>query len=113
MDKTEKASVRTGTVLEIVNQYHPQPMRLSDVVLPDSLRDLTEAIAENAHDCWAKARMDQGWTYGPERNDLLKQHPDLVPYAYLTEEEKEYDRLTALNSIKLVIKLGYSINKTK
>lgn len=92
-------------------EYHPEPANLDIIRLPDSLSDLTEAIAENTHDCWAKARMEQGWTYGPRRDDVKKKHPDLIPYSLLPEEEKEYDRITAMNAIKLVISLGYTIKK--
>jgi ryanodine receptor 2 len=55
--------------------------------------------------------MEQGWTYGPERNDQLKQHPCLVPYEQLPEEEKAYDRDTALGTLKLITKLGFKIMK--
>lgn len=36
--------------------------------------------------------MTEGWTYGPERNDTLKQHLCLMPYEELPESEKQYDR---------------------
>ena len=65
----------------------------------------------NAHEVWAAGRIKEGWTYGPERNDKLKKHPDLIPYSELPEGEKQYDRETAMNTIKLVIKLGYDLVK--
>ena len=92
-------------------KYIPQPADLSDVTLPDGLLELREQIAKNAHEVWAQNRMNEGWTYGYVRNDALKQHPDLVPYEDLTEGEREYDRATAMNSIKLLLKLGYKITK--
>ena len=55
--------------------------------------------------------MKEGWTYGPVRDDKLKKHPDLVPYSELPEGEKEYDRATAMNTIKLVLKLGFELHK--
>ena len=73
--------------------------------------DLREAIAENAHDVWAEARIEEGWTYGPVRDDAHKKHPDLIPYSALPESEKEYDRIMAFNTIKLVRKLGFKIVK--
>lgn len=91
------------------NTYNPCPVNLDSIELPTSLDDLIEQIAENVHDVWAKSRMDEGWTYGSERNDEKKTHPCLVPYNQLPEIEKDYDRNTAINSIKLVIKLGYRI----
>ena len=89
----------------------PEPMDLSLVDLPESLIQLSERIAENVHEVWAKARIDEGWTYGEKRDDIHKKHPCLVPYDELPEEEKEYDRNTAMNTIKMVKKLGFRIEK--
>ena len=91
--------------------YIPEPMDLSSVDLPESLIQLSERIAENVHEVWAKARRDEGWTYGEKRDDIHKKHPCLVPYDELPEEEKEYDRNTAMNTIKMVKKLGFRIEK--
>lgn len=91
--------------------YEPSPIALDDVKLPDDLAELREAIAENAHEIWAKNRKDQGWTYGPERNDKKKETPDMIPYCNLPESEKLYDREMAMQTLKLVKKLGYEIVK--
>ena len=91
--------------------YIPEPMDLSLVDLPESLIQLSERIAENVHEVWAKARIDEGWTYGEKRDDIHKKHPCLVPSDELPEEEKEYDRNTAMNTIKMVKKLGFRIEK--
>lgn len=93
------------------NTYTPCPVNVDDVVIPAELEELREAIAENIHEVWAAGRIKEGWTYGPERDDKLKKHPDLIPYAELTDGEKQYDRETAMNTIKLVIKLGYNLIK--
>lgn len=98
-------------VLMSVEDYEPQPINLDDIVLTDNLLELREAIAENAHDVWATARIKEGWTYGKERDDANKKHPDLIPYSALPDGEKEYDRLMALDTIKLVRKLGFDIVK--
>lgn len=91
--------------------YDPAPKDTSHVVLPQELLELTEAIAENVHDTWAKGRIAEGWTYGPQRDDRLKTTPCLVPYDRLSESEKEYDRNTALETLKLIISFGYKIEK--
>jgi len=98
-------------ILQSVDEYEPHPIDVDDIPLDDNLEELQEAIAENAHDVWAKARIKEGWTYGEERNDTEQKHPDLVPYTALPEGEKEYDRLMAYNTIKLVKKLGFDIVK--
>ena len=90
-------------------EYTPHPLDTSDVVLPESLAPLIEALAENVHDTWAKGRMDAGWTFGPVRDDAKKQHPCLVPYSELPESEKAYDRETAVSTLKFICKKGYGI----
>lgn len=90
--------------------YKPNPIDTSDVVLSAELLELTEKIAENVHNVWAAGRLEQGWTYGKERDDELKTTPCLVPYSELPESEKEYDRNTALETLKLIIKLGYKLD---
>ena len=91
--------------------YNPNPIDLSDVTLDSSLESLIEALAENVHDTWAKGRIDNGWTYGPVRDDVRKHHPCLVPYNQLPESEKEYDRNTAVSTLKFIVKNGYGIHK--
>ena len=90
--------------------YNPKPIDLSDVALDSSLESLVEALAENVHDTGAKGRMDDGWTYGPVRDDAKKHHPCLVPYNELPESEKEYDRNTAISTLKFIVKKGYGIS---
>lgn len=89
--------------------YTPQPIDTKDVELPDELIPLAEEIAKNVHEVWSKGRMDNGWKYGEERNDAKKLHPCLVPYEELTETEKEYDRNTSQETLKLIMKLGFKI----
>lgn len=103
--------VSVNRVEKIAGTYSPAPLNLEDVTLPEELDELTEAIAENTHEVWSKGRMDEGWTYGVERDDDAKKHPDLLPYSSLTEGEKDFDRATAMNAIKLIVKLGYKIEK--
>ena len=91
--------------------YDPKPIDTSNITLSDDLMNLCELLAENTHDVWAKGRVEQGWTYGKERNDTLKQTPCLVPYEELPDSEKAYDRNTAIETLKLIVKLGYRISK--
>ena len=98
-------------VLQSVEEYEPHPIDVDKIPLDGDLEELQEAIAENAHDVWAEARMKEGWSYGKERDDVNLKHPDLIPYTALPDSEKEYDRIMAFNTIKLVKKLGYDIVK--
>lgn len=92
-----------------MNQYKPEPISISDVVLPENLLELTETIAKNVHEVWASNRIAEGWVYGEEKNSELKTTPCLVPYEDLPESEKDYDRKTAMETVKLICKLGYTI----
>ena len=91
--------------------YTPKPVDTSAIVLDEGLLELTEKIAENVHEVWAAGRIADGWTCGTVRDDTKKTTPCLVPYAELTDEEKAYDRNTALETIKLIIALGYTVEK--
>ena len=91
--------------------YVPQPMDTSDIQLPEELNVLIEQMAKNVHEVWAQSRIKQGWRHGNERSDALKQHPCLIPYEELPEVEKAYDRDTALETLKLISKLGFKISK--
>lgn len=93
------------------NKYIPQPIDTSDVKLPESLNTLVEQMAKNVHEVWSQTRIEQGWHYGEKRDDTLKTHPCLVPYEDLPEEEKVYDRNTSLGTLKLIMKLGFKIEK--
>lgn len=87
----------------------PHPIDTSTVVLPDELSDLTERLAAHIHETWAQGRRKEGWTYGDRRDDAAKTHPGLVPYDDLSESEKEYDRQTALETIRSILALGYRV----
>lgn len=91
--------------------YIPKPVDTGDVRLPEELLELTEKIAENVHENWSAGRIADGWSYGPVRDDEKKTTPCLVPYDQLTETEKAFDRNTALETLKLIVSLGYKIEK--
>lgn len=91
--------------------YQPKPIDTSRVDLPQDLVELRERLAENNHDHWALQRMSDGWRWGPQRDDEARTHPDLVPYADLSDSEKEYDRRTAMETLKAIVALGYAIQR--
>ena len=49
-----------------------------------------ETVAEAVHNAWWEEKKKQG----------VKQHPDMIPYSHLSEEVKEYDRVTARATIE-------------
>jgi hypothetical protein len=92
-------------------KYDPKPADLSGVAVPEAILHSLETIAENTHDTWAVRRIGEGWTFGETLNAARKTHPSLVPYGKLPESEKEYDRATSLETIKMLLHMGYSIEK--
>ena len=101
--ETEQPAVR--------QTYTPQPLDTSDIDLPEDLQGLAESIATNVHEVWSAQRIADGWTFGPVRDDQNKKHPCLVPYEELPESEKEYDRHTSQQTIKMILKSGFTIKK--
>lgn len=91
------------------DKYIPTPMDTHDIELPENLLPLVEQMAKNVHDVWAQGRINNGWTYGPARDDAKKTHPCLVPYDELPDSEKEYDRNTSIETLKLILKMGFNI----
>lgn len=91
--------------------YKPKVINTSKVSLDPELLELTELLAKNTHDNWSLLRFSEGWVYGNMRDDVNKEHPGLVEYELLPESEKEYDRKTAMETMKAIIALGYSIEK--
>ncbi|MDE7154122.1 MAG: Ryanodine receptor Ryr [Muribaculaceae bacterium] len=95
----------------MTKEYIPSPENTSDINLPEELSSLIEAMAKNVHEVWAKNRIAEGWTYGEKRDDENKKHPCLIPYEMLPDIEKEYDRATSQETLKLIIKSGFEIKK--
>ena len=94
-----------------MKEFIPNPVDTHSIQIPEELKSLAEEMSKNVHEVWAQTRIAQGWTYGEERNDTEKKHPCLVPYEELSEEEKEYDRNTSIETIKLILKLGFKISR--
>ncbi|MDR1003045.1 MAG: Ryanodine receptor Ryr [Oscillospiraceae bacterium] len=92
------------------NTYEPRPVDTGDVVLSDDILRLAEELARNTHEVWSQGRINDGWRYGEKRDDEQRLHPCLVPYDELSEEEKEYDRHTSLETLKCIVKMGYKIS---
>lgn len=89
--------------------YMPAPRDTSGVRLTGEMSALTEELAKNTHEVWAAQRIVEGWRYGPCRDEERREHPGLVPYEDLPDSEKDYDRSTALETLRLILSLGYRI----
>ena len=93
--------------------YQPKPIDTNSVELPADLLKLSERLAENAHELWARQRFADGWSLGPQRDDQTKKHPSLIPYRDLSEAEKRYDHEVAIGTLKAIVAMGYRIEKAR
>lgn len=94
-----------------MKNYSPKPIDTSKIVLPDDILDIAEFIARNTHEVWARQRIEDGWVYGEVRDDEKKTHPCIVPYEQLSESEKQYDRNTSSEVLKVLYAMGYKLIK--
>ena len=69
------------------------------------------AIAE--HEGWMAEKLGSGWKYGSERDDTAKVHPSIVPFAELSEVEKEKDRSAVRNYPAMVRRAGMGVGREK
>jgi len=92
--------------------YTPTPINTTHIQLSDDITALSELLAKNTHEVWSSKRIAEGWTYGVVRDDAKKYHPCLIPYEDLPEIEKEYDRATSQEALKVILSLGYDIKRS-
>jgi hypothetical protein len=113
--QSENFNIEFGTkATEKGGTYVPKPIPTDDVKVPPQLKSVIELLAENTHEVWAQMRMSQGWKYGPQRDDAKREHNGLVPYIYLTNDEKQMDRNTAVQTVKLILRCGFTfVHKDK
>ncbi|PID46365.1 MAG: Ryanodine receptor Ryr [Proteobacteria bacterium] len=91
--------------------YQPKPIDTSNIELPEALEELLETLAFNTHEVWSQQRIKDGWRHGEKRDDEKLLHPCLVPYDELPESEKDYDRCTSREALKVIIAAGFHIEK--
>ena len=93
-------------------KYKPEPIDTTGVHLSPDVLELREFLAENIHELWARQRVGEGWRWGAKYDKAAKVHPNLVSYAELAEIDKDDDRVMALETLKVLTKLGYRFSKT-
>jgi RyR domain len=70
-------------------------------------RRLVDLLARNAHDVWAQMRLNDGWAYGPERDDRRKLHPCLVRFEEMPEPDQAFDRAMIAEFLRAAMLLGF------
>lgn len=49
--------------------------------------------AERSHEIWMKHKEKEGWVYGPVKDPVRKEHPCMVPYSELPEQQRIKDAI--------------------
>uniref|UniRef100_A0A8B9SCG5 Ryanodine receptor 2 n=1 Tax=Apteryx owenii TaxID=8824 RepID=A0A8B9SCG5_APTOW len=86
--------------------FTPVPVDTSQIVLPPHLERIREKLAENIHELWVMNKIELGWQYGPARDDNKRQHPCLVEFSKLPEQERNYNLQMSLETLKTLLALG-------
>ncbi|TSL04189.1 Ryanodine receptor 2 [Bagarius yarrelli] len=86
--------------------FTPIPVDTSQIVLPPHLERIREKLAENIHELWVMNKIELGWTYGAVRDDNKRQHPCLVEFSKLPEQERSYNLQMSLETLKTLLALG-------
>lgn len=48
---------------------------------------------DDSHKSWLAQKVAEGWVYGPIKDPVTKQHPCMVPYEELPQEQRAKDYL--------------------
>ena len=68
-----------------------------------------ERLAAAEHERWAAERWLDGWRYAPVRDNARRHHPQLVPYAELSEPMKDLDRFAVRLVPALLARSGLGV----
>ena len=80
-------------------------------IVSEDIKDILEEVAAEIHNVWMRERIRDGWTWSEASDSTKKTHSSLIPYSELPESEKNYDRRTALVTIKCLMDKGFTIQK--
>ena len=68
-----------------------------------------EILDEGEHDGWVDTRLRNGWRLGPKKDVEQREHHLLKPYAELAQQEKDKDRDSVRNYVKIIQLTDYRI----
>ncbi|NEX19247.1 Ryanodine receptor Ryr [Thiorhodococcus mannitoliphagus] len=71
-----------------------------------------ERLAVIEHERWAADRYLNGWSFAPERDNVRKHHPQLIPYAALSTAMKDLDRFAVRGVPTLLARSGLGVVRT-
>jgi hypothetical protein len=78
-------------------------------ISPDEL----EVLAEKEHERWQAALEDDDWKPGDRIDPERKTHTNLKPWAELSEEDKDKDRLVVRSLPEILARAGFAIKRSR
>ena len=74
-------------------QDAPQWQRDSAISGAEYARANPNAKPEDSHENWFREKTLAGWRYGPVKDEAKKEHPCMLLYQHLPEEQRRKDAL--------------------
>jgi hypothetical protein len=95
---------QVDAIFEKLKRIRAEVVPYSDWNVPlfEFTPDELELLSLEEHERWMTELQKNGWCYGAERDDNAKQHPCLVSYDELPEQEKEKDRRAVMSIPRLL-----------
>ncbi|XP_075469375.1 ryanodine receptor 3 isoform X3 [Ascaphus truei] len=113
VDTRIKATPEKQMSVDAEGNFDPKPVNTANLTLPEKLEYIVNKDAEQSHDKWAYDKIHSGWKYGISLDDNMKSHPLLRPFKTLSEKEKEIYRWPVRESVKTMLAMGWSVERTK
>lgn len=82
--------------------------------LTDNKRNDLGFLAREEHLRWVREKLNAGWKYGTdyqtkEERDAKKIHKDIVPFDFLSEDDKKKDELMIKNMVPFLYRFGHGV----
>ncbi|XP_036928488.1 ryanodine receptor 3-like isoform X2 [Acanthopagrus latus] len=113
VDASISTTVEKPVSVDAQGNFDPKPISTANIALPEKLEHFANKYAEHAHEKWSAEKVLLGWKYGDCVDEKAKIHPQLRTYKGLTEKEKEIYRWPIRESLKSMLAMGWSIDRTK
>ncbi|XP_010122362.1 PREDICTED: ryanodine receptor 3-like, partial [Chlamydotis macqueenii] len=113
LDTRIRSTLEKQASVDPEGNFDPKPVNTANLVLPEKLEYIVAKYAEHSHDKWAFDKTNTGWKYGVSLDENMKTHPLIRPFKTLTEKEKEIYRWPARESLKTMLAMGWSLERTK
>ncbi|XP_072545007.1 ryanodine receptor 2 [Salminus brasiliensis] len=112
-DPSCSGGLERNSSLDSEGRFCPQPLDTSTVTVPETLDYVVNKYAEHTHEKWSLEKFASGWVHGEQMCESSKVHPLLKPYRALSERDKESYRGAIKETVKSMLVLGWTIERTK